>query len=99
MRDHILSALPYPLRLLVGNLIYRNTVKTLHGQGTGRYTDDEIRLFRKEIWESVNDLLVSARAGERARDRRPFWILGGEGPSEADGTVFGFIVSVLICTA
>ncbi|RJE21275.1 glutathione s-transferase [Aspergillus sclerotialis] len=100
MRDHVLSALPYPLRIVVGNLIYRNIIKTLHGQGTGRYTDDEIRMFRKEIWETVNDLLVSARAGDRAGDRRrPFWILGGDTPRESDATLFGFVVSVLVCTA
>lgn len=97
MRDHILCNLPLPLRVAVGYLIYRNTVQTLHGQGTGRHTDDEIRVFRREIWEAVNDLLVSAKRGKPGD--KPFWILGGEAPSEADATVYGFVVSVLICTA
>jgi hypothetical protein len=97
MREHILSGLPWPMRVLVGNLIYRGAVKTLDGQGTGRYTPDEIRAFRQEIWEHVNGLLVSAEA--RTAGEGPFWVLGGDNPTEADATLFGFIVSVLVCTA
>ena len=97
MRDHILLALPYPIRVLVGLLIYRSSTKTLHGQGTSRYTPDEIRAFRREIWESINGLLVSSEA--RTSSDGPFWVLGGEQPTEADATLLGFIVSVLVCTA
>ena len=55
-----------------------------------------------EIWETVNDLL-GLRAGDRDRDgagdrRRLFWNLGGDTPSEVDATVFGSVVSVLVCT-
>ena len=85
------------MRVLIGSLIYRSSVKTLHGQGTGRYTADEIRAFRREIWESVNGLLVSAEGGTVSDG--PFWLFGGDQPTEADATLFGFIVSVLICTA
>jgi hypothetical protein len=42
MRDHILATLPWPMRVLMGNLIYRGAIKTLNGQGTGRYTAEEI---------------------------------------------------------
>lgn len=97
MRDHILSALPWAVRVLVGLLIYRSSTKTLHGQGTGRYTADEIASFRREIWETINGLLVSSEA--RAASDGPFWALGGEQPTEMDAALFGFIVSVLICTA
>ncbi|RFU27093.1 hypothetical protein B7463_g9259, partial [Scytalidium lignicola] len=96
MRDHILSALSWPIRVLIGSLIYRGSVRTLHGQGTGRYTADELRAFRREIWESVNGLLVSNKA--RTASDRPLWVFGGDEPTEADATLFGFIVSVLICT-
>ncbi|KAI9736968.1 MAG: hypothetical protein M1834_000557 [Cirrosporium novae-zelandiae] len=105
MRDHILSALPYPIRIIVGLLIYRTTTKTLHGQGTSRYTADEIRSFRREIWENINALLISSRASKVGSDyddngnEKPFWILQGVHPTEADATLFGFIVSVLVCTA
>ncbi|KAF2809469.1 uncharacterized protein BDZ99DRAFT_463263 [Mytilinidion resinicola] len=99
MRDHVLSALPYPIRVLVGLLAYRKTVQTLYGQGTGRYSADEIRAFRLEIWENINVLLAASKAASTVDNHSPFWILGGESPSEADAVVFGFVVSVLVCTA
>ncbi|KAK8084241.1 hypothetical protein PG997_005512, partial [Apiospora hydei] len=107
MRDHIFGALPYPLRVVIGLLAYRGTVATLHGQGTGRYSGEEIAAFRREVWEGVDALLAASRDKARAargnneegEGKEPFWILGGEGPTEADATVFGFVVSVLICTA
>jgi len=100
MREYILSALYYPMRVVIGLLIYRKMTQTLHGQGTSRYTSDEIRSFRHEIWEGINDLLISARTMAMASaNNRPFWVLGGEGPTESDATLFGFIVSALVCTA
>ncbi|KAF2490774.1 putative glutathione S-transferase [Lophium mytilinum] len=99
MRDHILSAIPYPIRILVGLLVYRKVVQTLYGQGTGRYSADEIRTFRLEIWENVNALLVCSKSASPEGSRAAFWIFGGAGPSEADAVVFGFVVSVLVCTA
>lgn len=56
MRDHALWSIPYPVRVLVGMLVYRNITATLHGQGTGRFTADEIAAFRFEIWEGLNAL-------------------------------------------
>ncbi|KAK9780082.1 putative Glutathione S-transferase [Seiridium cardinale] len=102
MRNHVFQALPYPVRILVGMLVYRSTVATLHGQGTGRYSAEEIAGFRQEIWESVNDLLVESRTkstSDSAGSQEPFWVFGGEKPTEADATLFGFIVSVLVSTA
>ncbi|KAI9840405.1 MAG: hypothetical protein M1837_001618, partial [Sclerophora amabilis] len=120
MREHILSALAYPLRVVLGFLISRKTTQTLHGQGTGRYTAVEISTFKHEIWDGINALLSSARrtttvtaAAATSDDdddddddddedevaKKPFWLLGGETPTEADATLFGFITSVLVCTA
>ena len=100
MQDHILATLFYPLRVVVGHLISRKTAQTLHGQGTGRYTADEIGSFRREIWESINELLISSKAAVvDDAGSKPFWILGGDGPTESDAVLFGFIVSVLVCTA
>ena len=97
MRDHVLSSIPYPVRILVGMLIYRQTTQNLHRQGTNRYTADEIRGFRQEIWENINELLIAAR--KTPAPEEPFWILGGARPTEADGTLFGFVTSILVCTA
>lgn len=81
--------------------MYRHSRQTLQGQGTARYTPEEIAAFRLEIWESLNGLLTDVRSSTRgtARSKKPFWVLGEDGPTEADATLFSFIVSVLICTA
>ncbi|KAK8068665.1 hypothetical protein PG994_005281 [Apiospora phragmitis] len=86
MRDHIFGAMPWPLRVAIGLLAYRGTVATLHGQGTGRYAAEEIAAFRLEIWEAS-----SPRDDGPTEEKEPFWVLGGEEPTEADATVFGFV--------
>ncbi|KAK1756471.1 hypothetical protein QBC47DRAFT_186891 [Echria macrotheca] len=105
MRAGALAALPWPVQIVVGQLAYRNVVKALYGQGTGRYTADEARAFKREIWEALSAVLVAARDGEvavraRRRDpRAPFWTLGRAGPTEVDATVYGFVAASLVCTA
>ncbi|KAI0469116.1 hypothetical protein F4859DRAFT_516466 [Xylaria cf. heliscus] len=99
MRDHVLWPIPWPIRVFVGSMIYRSTVATLHGQGTGRFTAEEIALFRHEIWESCADLLLESKTKTRPATGEPFWVLGGPEPTEADATLFGFIVSTVLATA
>ena len=100
MRPKVLAALPYPVQVLVGQLAYRKMSATLYGQGTGRFTAEEITKFKKEVWKSVNALLMasSRKSGSRGPNGI-FFVLGGNGPTEADTTLFGFIVSGLVCTA
>ncbi|KAL4806484.1 hypothetical protein BDV18DRAFT_159658 [Aspergillus unguis] len=100
MRDTVLSFIPYPMRVLVGLLVYRKTLQTLNGQGTGRYSDEEIQEFRVEAWSAVNEWLVASKAQQlQNNEERLFWIFGGQEPSEADAVVFGFVVSGLVCDA
>jgi len=102
MRDHALSALPYPIRVVVGLLAYRKAMAMLYGQGTGRFTREEIAAFRAEIWQTFSDLLADVRPRSlrhRPSDDEPFWVLGGGEPTEADCVLFSFIVSVLVCDA
>ncbi|RWA09247.1 hypothetical protein EKO27_g5868 [Xylaria grammica] len=99
MRDHVLWSIPWPVRVFVGNMIYRNTVATLHGQGTGRFSAEEIGLFRREIWESFADLVLESQTKTRVAEGEPFWVLGGPEPTEVDATLFGFVVSTLLSTA
>ncbi|KAK2789708.1 hypothetical protein FQN53_001464 [Emmonsiellopsis sp. PD_33] len=101
MRDHVLSAIAYPIRVIIGQLVYWNTTAALHRQGTGRYTAEEIVLFRREIWEAINKYLTTSKNKMKGPDenQRPFWVLGMDQPTDADATVFGFIVSVLVSTA
>jgi hypothetical protein len=97
MRDYSLAKVPFPQRTLFGYLAYRGIVRRLQDQGTGRFSDQEIRSFRQEIWESVNAFLVDSR--KDARSGECFWVLGGKNPTEADSTVYGFIISTLIADA
>ena len=98
MRDHVLGAIPYPLRVVIGLMVYRKNVQALHAQGTGRLSPEEIAASRFEIWESLSQLLLSAKSSKSESDD-VFWVLGGKSPTEADTVLFGFIVSAFICTA
>ncbi|KAH4929110.1 thioredoxin-like fold-containing protein [Parastagonospora nodorum] len=97
MRDYSMAQLPFPQRYIFGYMAYRAILRTLHGQGTGRLSAEEVHSFRKEIWESVNAILEESR--RRAAPSECFWVLGGKKPTEADTTVFGFIISSLVATA
>jgi hypothetical protein len=98
MRDNIFSFMPFLMRFVVGLLVYRSHKRTLRGHGVLRYTDDEFHALRLEVWEGLNAMLAESRgrALEAGRDG-PFWVLGGEAPTEADATVFGFITASLDC--
>lgn len=102
MRPHVLHALPYPAQIVVGLLAYRKIAATLYNQGTMRFTGEEIGALRLEIWECVNALLESSkkkREKTSGASDATFWVCGGDGPSEADATLFGFISAALTCTA
>lgn len=97
MRDYTMGQLPFPMRAIFGYMAHRGILRTLHGQGTGRFSDEEVCAFRNEIWESVNAFLEESR--RRATPNECFWVLGGTQPTEADATVYGFIVSALVADA
>ena len=101
IRSHVLAALPYPIQLVVGLLVYRKVSSALYGQGTGRLSAEEISAFRQQVWESIESLLSASRRKTLKTEASGgiFWVLGGDGPSEADATVFGFIASSLVCDA
>lgn len=97
MRTNMLASVPWPIQRAVGWMVYNKINATLQGQGTGRLTDDEVTAFKEEVWENVNGLVTEAK--QQANDDEPFWILGGDDPTEADATLFGFVVGALICDA
>ncbi|EAL86914.1 uncharacterized protein AFUA_7G05570 [Aspergillus fumigatus Af293] len=83
MRSKILAALPWPVQVVVGNIIYRKVTRNLQGQGIMAFTEEEISEFRQEIWASLNAVVAEAQKKQSDRDR-PFWVWGGEGPTEVD---------------
>lgn len=104
MRSGVLKALPYPMQVLVGLLAWRANSQTLHGQGTARYSLDEIALLRTEVWDAVDAFVADAKSAASTKSAQPggsgvFWLFKGEEPTEADATVFGFITSSLLCPA
>ena len=98
MRSKILASIPWLVQVIVGNIIYNKNVRNLQGQGTGGFSAEEIATFQQEIWESVNGLVSAAHAQYRDREG-PFWVWGGDTPTEADAVLFGFIISALVCGA
>ncbi|KAI4184576.1 MAG: hypothetical protein L6R41_004651 [Letrouitia leprolyta] len=100
LRPGILFALPYPVQVLVGSIAYRKISATLYGQGTGRYTPEEISKFKKDIWENINALLAaSSQQKNSGGPGGTFFVMGGSAPTEADTTLYGFIASGLVCDA
>jgi len=73
---------------------------TLYGQGTARFSGEEIGAFRADIWENINELLVASKRNMMGSDNdKCFWVLGKENPSEADTVLFGFVVGAVISDA
>jgi hypothetical protein len=102
MRDHVLFALRYPLQVIAGFVIYHKERYALYLQGTMRLRTPEIDSLRLEIWDSINTLLAISRSKatvNREVGEKVFWVWGGEKPSEADATLFGFVAAVLNCQA
>ena len=92
-RDLVLCTQPLPVRVFLGYMLHRSVLSTLHGQGTGRLTSEEIGIFRIQIWQQFEQLLRTRL--REAPDGKPFWVLGSTQPTEADATLYGFIISIL----
>ena len=99
MRDGVLAPIPWPIRYFIGILAHKAIVRTLYGQGTLRFDEEELTTLRDEVWKSINAMLDLARSSRPGKSDEPFWVLGGPGPTEADATMFGFVVGALICDA
>lgn len=104
MRPGVLGAVPWPAQVAVGLLAYRSQMAAMQGQGSACFTSEEQNSFKAEIWQGIDALLVeSAKKGSKSKDKAkksaPYWVLGGSEPTEADSTLYGFIVAGLVCNA
>ncbi|KAJ5777029.1 hypothetical protein N7520_000275 [Penicillium odoratum] len=95
MRDNILAPLPWLVRVVVGYMIYNKNVRNMMGQGTGKFSDEEIAAFRVEVWDALDAAIGKSCAQHLGEG--PFWVWGGDSPTEVDAVVYGFIVSGLMC--
>lgn len=98
MRDEVMASIPYPIRVIVGYLAWRKNNAGLHSQGTGRFSTEEIHSFRDKIWHSIDDLLAESRH-KTSSGQKVFWASGGKGPTEADTSLFGFVIAGFVCDA
>ncbi len=98
MRDKTLESIPYPIRVVVGLLVYHKSMGTFYGQGTSRFSPEELTCLKEQVWESVNALLEESKKG-KDEEWDIFWAFGGETPTEADAVLFGFIVGALVSAA
>ncbi|KAI9875946.1 MAG: hypothetical protein M1830_007691 [Pleopsidium flavum] len=100
-----LSTIPYPIRIVVGFFLARKLRGSYYAQGIGRYTDEERSMFCEEAWTAFNDILTANNVqgdGKRAEggDGQGIqWVLGTEGPTEADASLYGVLAGNLISSA
>lgn len=88
MRDQgPLHTIPYLPRLLIGQIAYGKVMRTLHGQGTGRYSPAEIAALKLETWTALDALVENG------------WVLGRKGPTDVDACLFGFLAASLTALA
>jgi glutathione S-transferase len=77
------KAVPAPMRPLITALVRRKVRNTLHAQGTGRHSHDEIVALGCRSIDAIADYL----------DDKPFFL--GSEPSGIDATVFAFVAGML----
>ncbi|KAJ5223478.1 hypothetical protein N7468_008020 [Penicillium chermesinum] len=97
MRDKTFESVPLLMRIILGKVMYKKQMRTLKGQGMGKFTPDENLEIRREIWDMLAQTIEASYV--MCRGEEPFWVWGGDEPTEADAVVFGFIISGLICKA
>ncbi len=93
------ASLPWGIRHLTGIAIGGFSWLMLYFQGTGRHKPDELKALRQEAIAALSDYAEAAYAKSEKDSNRPFWILGGEKPTEADFTLFGYLAAVMVSKA
>ena len=55
----------------------------------------------EEAWTAVNDVLVANNEDRKTGGdgERACWVLGGDRPTEADASLYGMLVAVLIASS
>jgi glutathione S-transferase len=82
-KTQFLAGFPAPLRPLVGRIVRKTIAKSLHLQGLGRHTPEELSSLACDDLTALSTVLG---------DKRYFF---GEKPTELDATAYGFLAQVL----
>jgi len=88
------SYFPWGVRHFVASVAFLYVKMMLFFQGTGRHKPDEVRHFTEEAIDALAGFAEAARA--KAKGEGPFWIMGGDKPTEADFTLFGALAGYLV---
>ncbi|KAK4442473.1 failed axon connections-like protein [Podospora aff. communis PSN243] len=96
MRDKLFGHLPNGAQHVMGLLTFQFVKMMLYFQGTGRHNAEEVRHFTEEAVAAIAGFAESAYERVGKNGSGPFWILGGEKPTEADFTVFGALSGYLV---
>ncbi|KAI8814336.1 hypothetical protein BJ742DRAFT_787190 [Cladochytrium replicatum] len=79
--QHMLSAIPVPLRHILAYIARRGSRQALWSQGVGRYTHEELKQFAFEVLDSLSEFLGD----------KPYMM--GDRPSSLDCSVFANIIA------
>jgi glutathione S-transferase len=82
-KTQFLAGFPAPLRPLVGRLVRKTIAKSLHLQGLGRHSQEDIYRLACDDLTALSTFLG---------DKQYFF---GEKPTEIDATAYGFLAQVL----
>jgi hypothetical protein len=96
MREKLFGHLPFGAKQVTGLLTFQFVKMMLYFQGTGRHSAEEVRHFTEEAVGAIAGLAEAAYERVGKTGSGPFWILGGEKPTEADFTVFGALSGYLV---
>jgi len=89
-----LAGLSWGVRHVAAFFVWQYSRLMLYFQGTGRYAPDELKRLRREAVGTLADYAGAAMAKAAGGASEPFWILGGEQPTEADFTLFGYLANM-----
>jgi glutathione S-transferase len=82
-KTQFLANFPAPFRPLVGRLVRKTIAKSLHLQGMGRHSPEDIYRLACEDLTALSEFLGD----------KPYFF--GDKPSEIDATAYGFLAQVL----
>lgn len=85
VKQTFFGALPAPLKWFVPNMIRKDVIKTLHRQGTGRHTKEEILLMADRVFSSLSVIL-----GDKS-------YFSGERVCSFDATAYGMLAEFISC--